>query len=367
MADFGEVPLTVDDLKGIPLLRDVPTALLEQIVPTLHVRHFSDRTHLFREGEVSSDVFVIIDGHVDVEVDGTFLVPRNAFEVVGEQALLGDGVRTATVTAKGFARALVLPAKTVRPLLRDEAFAGNFLRTLSTKLSQATRERAIRYSKEELVFGEFRAHVAPQVLARLLDEGEKYGAPRDVNAVVLFSDIRGFTLRSAAVAPQDLARDLSRYFNHVVEVIHRHAGMVDKFVGDAVMGVWGGFGPEDALDPQRAFDCACEMVKTAGQFSLGGAPIAIGVGLEAGKVFMGNVGGEGKRQFTVLGSVVNMAARYEAKSKSLEPIILGAEIRKRLPEGVAIAFCAHEGLEIEGAGRRTVYGFDPRARVTQEE
>ena len=179
--------------------------------------------------------------------------------------------------------------------------------------------------------------------------------------MVLFSDVRNFTATSAAMPPADVAAQLTPYFDRVVEVLHAHGGMVDKFIGDAVMAVWGGFEPlstEEMVD--RAFACAREMVRTARVMSFGGRPIDIGVGLNFGDVFMGNVGGEGKRQFTVLGDTVNLAARYESQAKELAaPVVMGPSFAGLLRGAERLTLTAHPEIKLKGAEPQTLYTWTP--------
>ena len=77
---------------------------------------------------------------------------------------------------------------------------------VSSKLAEATRDRAFRYRNEQLLFSEFRAHLSPEITSRLLDTGQAYGEPRYIDAVILFSDIRSFTERSAHMTPEEIAR-----------------------------------------------------------------------------------------------------------------------------------------------------------------
>jgi class 3 adenylate cyclase len=352
------------ELSNIPLFTGVATAVLAAISRLLTVRAFLPREVMFRDGDSADELFVILHGHVEVEIEGTFLVPRHRHEIVGEQGLLNGGRRTATVTAQSLVSALAVPREAFTALLDDRAFLLNLARALSSKLTEATGDRAFHYSREARVFGEFRAHVAGEVLDRLLEDPDRYGAPRRADVIVLFSDIRDFTRITSQMDPHDMARHLSPYLNHVVDLVHQHDGMVDKFVGDAVMAVWGAFDGAGPMRAHQAFDCACRMIRTARDFFLGDEPIRIGVGLNAGSAFVGNVGGEGKRQFTVLGATVNLASRYEAKTKDLgTPLLLGPDFEKQLAADVRRQLKKHPGVEIKGAGAQDLSSFDPLAGV----
>ena len=243
--------------------------------------------------------------------------------MIGEQAFINRTTRSATVIAQGMVKALILPRSLVERLLGDVTFLGSLLRFVSQKLGEATNERAFRFRNEHLLFSEFSAHLSPAITQRLLATGLTYGEPRYIDAVILFADIRSFTEQSAGMIPQDIAQQLSAYFDAMVNLIHRHEGLIDKFIGDAVMAMWG-FVPSEEDLAKQAFACAKAMIATAAKMTFGNKPIAIGVGLNAGQVFIGNVGGEGKRQFTVLGTPVNLAARFESETKVLgAPLAMG--------------------------------------------
>jgi adenylate cyclase len=236
------------------------------------------------------------------------------------------------------------------------------LRGLSRKLTEVRKDRAEGHRQERLLFTEFRAHLSNEVAQRLVNSGLDYGQPRRIPAVILFSDIRNFTPTSATLEPEDVARQLSSYFDEIVDIIHAHGGMVDKFIGDAVMAVWG-FVPAPVEElALSAYRCAQAMVVAAGARTFAGSPMSIGVGLNAGEVFMGNVGGRGKRQFTVLGSPVNMAARYESASKILgAPLAVGGTLAKSLPQAERDELSAHASVPIKGAPAQTVYTWAPGA------
>lgn len=359
--------LTVDDVKSLPLFAGVSLDALAAAFSRPSLRTFMPDELLFHKGDPASGFFVILNGHVSVELDGTYLVPRGEHELIGEQAMLAaDSRRTATVTACSLVTALWVSRDVFDRLTRDPQFSLNLARALSNKLTQATTDRAFRYSKEALVFGEFRAHVAPEVLDQLIQDGAAYGNPRNAEAIVLFSDIRSFTERSSAMPPDQIAAELTTYLNHVVDLVHKHGGLVDKFVGDAVMVVWGAFEDLGPVHSRQAFDCARRMVESAKSFTFGGLPIEIGVGLNAGRVFVGNVGGNGKRQFTVLGASVNLASRFEAKTKELgSPIVLGEAMARLLPPEMRAVLREHVDVVIKGAARQRLFSFDPLARVIE--
>ncbi len=354
------------DLTRLPVFNNVPADLLQQIGPEM-IRFYQDGDVIFAEGGKADHLVILLHGQVRIVLDGIFLVTRFPYAVLGEQAFINQTMRSATVIAQGMVQALILPHSLVEQLMKDIAFLGNLLRLVSEKLTEASNERAFRFRNEYLLFSEFRAHLSAEVTNRLLATGLVYGEPRYIDAIILFSDIRSFTERSAAMAPQEIAIQLGSYLDAVVSVIHRHEGLVDKFVGDAVMSIWG-FAPSEWDPVTQAFTCAQEMLHLAQSMCFGGIPIAIGIGLNAGQVFIGNIGCAGKRQFTVLGSPVNLAARFESETRALEAsIVAGQDFYNRLPPHLQALLVKHESRPIKGAALQTVYTYTPTTKAGQKE
>jgi class 3 adenylate cyclase len=106
------------------------------------------------------------------------------------------------------------------------------------------------------------------------------------------------------------------------------------------------------------------MLRVAASMNFGGKPIRIGVGLNSGQVFIGNIGGEGKRQFTVLGLPVNLAARFESETKMLDaPLVMGKDFYDRLPSDLQAFTVKYENHPIKGADYQTVYTYNPASLV----
>lgn len=346
------------DLSLLPIFTDVPADLLERITSEM-LRFYGDGSVMLAEGAPADDLLILLRGQVRVLLNGTFLVTRYPYAALGEQAFINRTVRSTTVIAQGMVEALVLPSALVEQLMENVAFMRNLLRLVSEKLAQASNERAFRFRNEQLLFSEFRAHLSPEITSSLLATGLAYGEPRYIDAVILFSDVRAFTERSAGMTPQEIARQLGLYLDATVTVIHRHGGLVDKFIGDAVMAVWG-FAASEGDPVTQALTCAQEMLRTAAAMRFADQPIGIGIGLNAGQVFIGNVGGEGKRQFTVLGSPVNLATRFESETKALDaPIAMGEDFYDRLPPELQAPTIKHENRPIKGAGPQTLYTYTP--------
>lgn len=335
-------------------------AALAEAAQLAQTRVYRDGDVLCHEGEDADELFILLKGQVTIWADEIFLVARGPTELVGEQAFIEGTTRGATARAQGMVQALVIRRAAVDRLLLDPVFARNLMRQLSKKLSQSTSDRALRYRYEHLLFGEFRSHVSAEVLQELLNSGEDYGAPRVVDAVILFADIRGFTTRSARMSPDEVATQLTAFLDHAVDTVHEHGGMVDKFIGDAMMAVWGGLVATGQDMVSQAFECARRLVETSGRFRLGEGVIELGIGLNAGDVFMGIVGGEKKRQFTVLGSPVNLAARFQSMTGTVgAPVVMGPDFVARMSDEDRAGLRVHPECPIRGADDQTLHSWAP--------
>lgn len=349
--------LKEDDHTG-SLFDGVPRELLDCVKAGM-VQTFHDGDEIISEGSAPKSFVILLSGEANIRLDDVNIATRVAPALIGEQAFVENSEHSATVIASRYVRALVLPHELVDKLLRDPSFSLNVMRQLSWKLRQSTKDRGNRYGNEERLFREFKAHISATALNCLMQNGENYGAPRSVDAIILFSDIREFTKTTGQMAPENIAAELGPYFGEIVDVIHAHGGLVDKFIGDAVMAVWG-YAPEveGALDAGKVFRCAQAMIETASRCTLGGQPVSIGVGINAGKVFSGNIGSEGKRQWTVLGEPVNLASRFESASKTLgASVVLGQSVRDLLSPDDQQRLEAHPNQQIKGAENQTLYTF----------
>jgi class 3 adenylate cyclase len=352
-------PLDPTFLSSLPLFANVPLELLQMVIGEDAMRYYHDSDILCHQGDPPDNLFILLHGQARILTDGIFLIVRKPYEILGELAFINQMPRNATVIAQGAVQALVLQRNIVEQLMNNGVFTHNLLHLVAEKLHESTQERAFHFRQEALLFSEFRAHLSPIIAQRLLATGKHYGTPRFIDAVLLFADIRNFTERSSTMTPERLVQELNPYLDAVVSVIHRYEGMVDKFIGDAVFALWG-IAPSQEDPIQQAFACVQEMLLTSAQLSFGGEPIQLGIGLNVGRVFSGNVGSEEKRQFTVLGHPVNLAARYEGATKDLHaPIVMGEAFVHRLPPVLLAQFHRHDHVAIRGAGTQTLYTYDP--------
>lgn len=168
----------------------------------------------------------------------------------------------------------------------------------------------------------FGTYVDPELAERVLTQGDAAFAGEDVEVTVCFVDVRSFTAYAESVAPTEAFALLNRLFGVVVPVIRAHGGHPNRYLGDGLLAVFGA--PGALVDhADRAIAAAVE-VAAAVESTLGGA-IRIGIGLNTGPVIAGTIGGGGKLEYTVIGDVVNVAARVEQLTKKTGDTVLLTE------------------------------------------
>lgn len=142
---------------------------------------------------------------------------------------------------------------------------------------------------------------------------------KKANVTVLFADIRGFTSMSEKMTAEEVSVILNEYFSEIEPIITKYNGVINKFIGDAVMAIFGE--PiQDINHPQNAVKCACDMLKKVDELQekwlFEGKPkIEIGIGINTGEAFVGNIGSEKRLEYTVIGDMVNLASRIESYNK----------------------------------------------------
>jgi adenylate cyclase len=209
---------------------------------------------------------------------------------------------------------------------------------------------AQRIQTEMLARENLTRYFAPQVAERIANsrEAARLGGEKRPIAV-LFSDIRGFTPLSETMNPDDMASLLSEYFTEMVECVFRHDGTLDKFMGDAVMAQWGapiasGNDADKAL--LAAVDMMRALTKLNAKWRTEGRPqLQIGIGLNFGEAFAGNIGSERRLEFTVIGDTVNIAYRLCSAAEAGQ-VLITEDMRRALAAPPSLAPCAP--MELKG-------------------
>jgi adenylate cyclase len=186
--------------------------------------------------------------------------------------------------------------------------------------------RALVEEKEKRrVRGAFQQYLSPEVIRRLLENPELV-KPRKTEITVMFSDVRGFTSISEKLDAQELAGLLNEYLTDMTQIVFRHEGTLDKYIGDAVMAFWGA--PfEDRDHATKGCHAALEMIARLKEMqkkwkSEGKPVLDIGVGLCTGVASVGNMGSDLRYGYTALGDTVNLSSRLEGLNKEYATHIL---------------------------------------------
>jgi adenylate cyclase len=183
----------------------------------------------------------------------------------------------------------------------------------------------------------FGQHVSPQVVERLMAEGASTAS--DTRRVaVMFVDFRSFTSAARSRNPQEIVARLDGAFAVLVEILDRHGGIVNKFLGDGFLALFGA--PFETPDATRfAVAAAREMLEAMDRDNQASAwPLRIGIGLHFGEVVAGNVGSPRRKEYTVIGDTVNFAARLEALNKEYNSqLLISSAVRDALGDACADA------------------------------
>ena len=194
--------------------------------------------------------------------------------------------------------------------------------------------------------------IADEVLGQaVLQPG---GAQREV--VVLFTDLRGFTTYAEDLDPSRLVDELNRYLDAMVTVIQQEGGVVDKYIGDAIMAVFG-LPIAKPDDTQRAVRCAMRLQEALDKHNAertqdGLIPLRQGLGLHRGTVVAGNIGSADRLQYTVIGNTVNLASRLESATKSEGvAVLISQDVVDDLPADARVSLRQHGTLSLRGAAQ----------------
>jgi adenylate cyclase len=178
----------------------------------------------------------------------------------------------------------------------------------------------------------FGQHVSPQVVERLLGAGTSVTSETR-HVAVMFVDFRNFTGAARVRTPKDVVARLDDAFAVLVEILDRHSGIVNKFLGDGFLALFGA--PiEDAQAARRAVAAAREMLTAMGENNADNDwHLQIGIGIHMGDVVAGNVGSPRRKEYTVIGDTVNFAARLEALNKDFgSQLLISAAVHDALGE-----------------------------------
>jgi adenylate cyclase len=186
------------------------------------------------------------------------------------------------------------------------------------------RDRAVR------IFGQY---VSPQIADKLLHQPVELGGELR-NVCVMFLDIRNFSSYAAGERPEAVMTYLNTLFDFMIDIVNEHHGIVNKFLGDGFMAVFGA--PiEDAERCGHAVGASLEILERLDRLNAAGKihPTQVGIGLHMGEAVTGNVGSTERKEYTIIGDVVNMASRLEQATKDFHARLLISEAVRRSLDG----------------------------------
>lgn len=197
------------------------------------------------------------------------------------------------------------------------------------------RSRLRLYEEKHLLRDTISRYVSPEMCEEILKNPAllQLGGRRQ-EVTVLFADIKGFTAMSETMSPEEVVEVLNLFFTEMVDLVFKYQGTLDKYVGDALMAVFGVPVPlTDAAT--RAVQCARAMQRRLAKLQTQGrTPIqGMRIGINTGEAIVGNIGSDKRMDFTVIGDAVNVAARLQELAKELEADTLVSEATYRQVEG----------------------------------
>jgi len=213
------------------------------------------------------------------------------------------------------------------------------LETAYNQIKRFAFKAALAQKREHKIRNIFQKYVPADVIDEFFTNPEKMLIGENRVISILFSDIRSFTSISEKMMPDDLVNSLNRYFTVMVDIIMARHGIVDKYIGDAIMAFFGApvRHKDDALQSVLA---GIEMSEALGQFNaqqreLGKPEFRIGVGINYGVVTVGNIGTEKKMDYTIIGDMVNLASRMEGLTKKYhQPLLISESLHQKVKDEV---------------------------------
>ena len=236
--------------------------------------------------------------------------------------------------------------------------------------------------REALVRSNFERYFAPNVAAEIAQQDTVVPLGGDRRPItILFSDIRGFTSMAESMRPDAIAQLLTEYFSEMVEIIFEHGGTLDKFIGDSVLALWGAPIAHPG-DPDRALRAAAAMQAAVRRLNLqwasaGRPEIGVGIGINYGEVFAGNIGSHRRLEYTVIGDAVNVANRLCSAaapgeilvSEALCQVVKEPAEYEYLPEmalrGRTRAVQVYRVREVPGGGEAREWSNDEKGASSQ--
>jgi class 3 adenylate cyclase len=309
-----------------------------QLLSQLEAKDFAEaRRTLARTDEVRDEFNQKLD---QIRADMLGQVNASASVVLRNQqhAILITIVVTALAATLGLLFAILVSGGITRPvrLLLEgtrEIEAGHLERSIEVitadeigQLSAAFNRMVEQLRHKERIRETFGRYIDPRVVEGLINQPKLAAAEGQRRVMtVMFCDMKGFTTLSEGMTPQGLVKVMNRYLSTMSEPIRRHGGVIDKYIGDAIMAYWGPPFVDETDEGQFACLAAVEMIKRIGTLrkevtELLGVRVLptecdVRIGIATGEALVGSIGSEIMMNYTIMGDTVNLAARLEAANK----------------------------------------------------
>ncbi|MCM2256648.1 MAG: FHA domain-containing protein [Vicinamibacteria bacterium] len=300
--------------------------------------HLVPTTRKFRNPKSGSDQKIVISKTIADKVIKDRVAILTSDAQIDSRFSAGDSIRfhgiRSAMCAPLWNREEVIGIINVDSPMLTNCFTSNDLDLLSALANYAAVavERARlnqRIQAEEKKRERLGRFLSPQVTSRILAQSDastdSLGAPELREVSVLFADVVGFTSMSEKMSPQAVAYVLNDYLSRMTDVIFRHEGTLDKYIGDAIMAVFGA--PLDMPDhAARAIKAGLEMRERLEEWNAErreGPTLRIRIGINSGQVIAGEIGSINKKEYTVLGDTVNIASRLESSVAKPMMVVVG--------------------------------------------
>jgi class 3 adenylate cyclase/HAMP domain-containing protein len=227
----------------------------------------------------------------------------------------------------------------------------------------------IAQKNEEKIRHIFQKYVPADVIEQFFKNPESMLKGRKARLAVLFTDIRDFTAIAEPLPPEEVVESLNDYFGPMVDIIQGRQGIVDKYIGDAIMAFFGA-PVEHADDALQAVYAGFDMLEALDAFNArqalhGRPPFRIGIGINYGEVTVGNIGSEKKMDYTVVGDGVNVASRLEGLTKLYRvPFLVSESVRQRVENRVPCRLV--DKVAVKGKKESTTV-YAPRKQLDKQE
>jgi adenylate cyclase len=306
------------------------------------IEKLAENLHNFQAGYLSSFAPVRDRSGALVALVGVTLTPapHSTLHELGPAMLAPLGVTLvlaifiAVILARGVTRPLYALCQSIESVGKGDFDAAVSQASRMTgefgQMAAAISMMAAGLRERDTVKRAFSGYISRQVLDAIMAKGELSALKGERRRItVMFTDIRRFTTISEGMSPESVVALLGEYFERMVEVVLRHQGTIDKFLGDGMMVIFGA--PlDDPYQEEHAVGAAVEMQKELAALSKkweaqGRPAVRMGIGINSGAAVVGNIGSDQRMEYTAIGDTVNLASRLESASKDLGVEIVVSE------------------------------------------